>query len=179
MREEAVEQLSHTVTLGAQAGIRNVTYKAVEHIILAQIRTATLGKTISEHNDQNFGARKAIEALGKRFLSNDELFAPKASFIQTQTMDTFTEQRMDNMFGSKPKATSAKNDAAVQAEDSLEYEAPARTIYESFKKGSYKGRKSSRASHCTRSRTSRSRNHKYSESAFKLSMIDTDSRRNA
>lgn len=58
--------------------------------------------------DQEFLAGKGAGALGERLLRNDELLAPVASAVQTQTIDTITDYRRVYELGSKSMAATGR-----------------------------------------------------------------------
>lgn len=69
--EDAVEQLFRAAIFNAYGGFRSVGYDDVKHVLLDQIRTAVLDKTINKHFDQCFEALKATEVLERRLVRND------------------------------------------------------------------------------------------------------------
>lgn len=81
-KAEAVEKLFRAVTLNDQGETGVVGYDAVKHVSLDQIRTAVIVETTDTHVDQYFETDKAVEALGKKLLHNDEFLAPITSFVK-------------------------------------------------------------------------------------------------
>lgn len=100
-------------------------YDALKHVIVDQTRTAMLKKTLNKPVDQYFKASKTADALCMRVLCNG-FFAPIASFIETQTMDTITDQGRVDVVRSTSKATSIMKDLFVAAEASVARQAQAR-----------------------------------------------------
>lgn len=153
-------------------------YKALEHVILDQIRTVTLGETIDNHIPQYFEANKVTEALEKMLSRNEEFLVPIASPFQTKIMDPITDQQGVDVFGSMSMSTGAKKDATVAAEARLVHDAQARTSSKSSSKESYGGGKSCRSRHFPRSRTPRIKNNKPDESDSIWSVSDIDPGKN-
>lgn len=90
--EEVVELLFHSATLSEQGEVCSLVYDVVEQIIVDQIQTDVLEKTINKQVDIFFKANKATELL-KKILCNDDGIALIASFIQTQTNKVARDQR--------------------------------------------------------------------------------------
>lgn len=61
---------------------------------------AVLVERLNKYIIQYFEAVKAAKGLGKRLIYNDEFLAPLESFVQTETLDTITDQRMFDLLKS-------------------------------------------------------------------------------
>lgn len=113
MFEEAVEQLYLARAISAQVRTRTVKYEVLEHVILDQIRTGVLGKTIDKHVDKCFQVIKSAEALGKGLLHDDKYLTQIASFFQTRNMNAIADQRRVDVFRSSSMAIGAKKEGFI------------------------------------------------------------------
>lgn len=144
-------------TLCGQGGICIVVYKAVEHVIIEQIRMEVFGETNNQHVDECLKANIAAKALGKTLPCNDKFLTTIEPFVQTQRIEAITNQRRVDILRSKSMGTNATMNAAEEAEAILMDEATARTSSESSNEENYKGRKSKQTCHRTCSCTCRNR----------------------
>lgn len=77
-------------TVNTKGIINIVVYNSMKYVILDQIRKSVLGKTIRKKVDKYFNSTKAVKALGRKILHNDNFLSPIASYVQEGTIDPIT-----------------------------------------------------------------------------------------
>lgn len=100
----SVEQYICAATIYAQQGICMVGYESGEQGVLTVSDQLCLERRLKKHFDKYFKADKPTKSLGKRLLCNDEILAPKPSFVQNHNEHAFTDQRRVGVFVSTVKA---------------------------------------------------------------------------
>lgn len=97
--KEAVGQSFCTAQLGAGEGVRTVMNDAVKYLIIEQIRTAMLEGTIDEQDDNFIEAGEAAENGEERPLCNNKLLSPTPSLVRTKSIELIMDQQRVHVMG--------------------------------------------------------------------------------